>query len=132
MLGARVAAARQFMEPNISSSASAALIPHLRNKGLILFRSQVLLSYQMRRPLQQAALWLCATEHAGPAHWGGDNDGLTEQQLELLTAARKLLRELDVTDDGSDASTAHTHAKLRRCFGRLLVRSERRGGKTRG
>jgi hypothetical protein len=40
MLGARVAAARQLMEPNTSSSsaAGAALIPHLRNKGLILFR----------------------------------------------------------------------------------------------
>lgn len=39
MLGSRVAAARQLMEPSSSSSAAgAALIPHLRNKGLILFR----------------------------------------------------------------------------------------------
>jgi hypothetical protein len=77
-------------------------------------------------------LWLCANEHEEPAgHLPGDGGGLTEQQLELLVAARKLLRELDVADDGSEGNAAHTHAKLRRCFGALLARSERRFGRGR-
>lgn len=35
-----------------SSSRSAALLPHLRNKGLLMFRGHVLLAYGLRRPLQ--------------------------------------------------------------------------------
>ena len=52
LLGARVAAARQLAEPSMRGPANAALLPHLRNKGLLLFRGHVLLAYGLRRPLQ--------------------------------------------------------------------------------
>jgi hypothetical protein len=53
LLGARVAAARQLAEPGLSAGRSTAgLLPHLRNKGLLLFRGHVLLAYGLRRPLQ--------------------------------------------------------------------------------
>jgi hypothetical protein len=52
LLGARVAAARQLAEPGLSGRSTAALLPHLRNKGLLLFRGHVLLVYGLRRPLQ--------------------------------------------------------------------------------
>lgn len=52
LLGARVAAARQLAEPSARGPPNAALLPHLRNKGLLLFRGHVLLAYGLRRPLQ--------------------------------------------------------------------------------
>lgn len=48
--------------------------------------------------------------------------GLSEADLELLTRVRKMLRELDVGDDGSEPAVMHTHGKFRRCFGALLTR----------
>ena len=40
LLGARVTAARQLLGPGCSKRSAAAL-PHLLNKGLLVFRSQV-------------------------------------------------------------------------------------------
>uniref|UniRef100_A0A383VFI4 F-box domain-containing protein n=1 Tax=Tetradesmus obliquus TaxID=3088 RepID=A0A383VFI4_TETOB len=130
-LGARVAAARQLAEPpplssssgggGAGSSVSASAVPQLRNKGLMLFRSHVLLACGLRRPLQQAALWMAATAAVDAAAWRAGG-GLSEADLELLTQVRKMLRELDVGDDGSEPAVMHTHGKFRRCFGALLTR----------
>lgn len=130
-LGARVAAARQLAEPpplssssgggGAGSSVSASAVPQLRNKGLMLFRSHVLLAYGLRRPLQQAALWMAAAAAVDAAAWRAGG-GLSEADLELLTRVRKMLRELDVGDDGSEPAVMHTHGKFRRCFGALLTR----------
>jgi hypothetical protein len=90
-------------------------------------RSHVLLAYGLRRPLQQAALWMGATASVDAAAWRAGG-GLSEGDLELLTRVRKLLRELDVGDDASELRLLHTHAKFRRCFGALLTRERRARG----
>lgn len=62
-----MAAARQLGEAAGGASASsasslggsggnAALLPHLRNKGLLMFRGHVLLAYGLRRLLQVSVL----------------------------------------------------------------------------
>jgi hypothetical protein len=78
----------------------------------------VLLCHALRRPLQQAALWLAAAAAAGGA-------SCSEADLELLVAVRKLLTELDVADGQDEPADQSTHAKFRRCFGALLTRERR-------
>lgn len=89
-------------------------------------RSQVLLCYKLRRPLQQAALWLAAAEASEEAAGWRAGCGLTDADADVLTRVRKLLRELDVGDDASEAVGMQTHSKFRRCYGALLNK-ERRG-----
>ncbi|KAF8063652.1 hypothetical protein HT031_003507 [Scenedesmus sp. PABB004] len=126
LLGARVAAARALQQAEGASrpGAPAASIPHLRDKGVLCFR-WVLLAHGLRRPLAQAGLWLAAGAAAEPAAWRA-GAGLSDADLELLTQLRKLLRELDVADDGSEPPARHTHAKFRRVWGALLTRERRR------
>ncbi|KAG2492544.1 hypothetical protein HYH03_009209 [Edaphochlamys debaryana] len=59
-LAARVEAERQLAGAAARPGEAPLAAPHLTNKGLQLFRSQVVLAYPLRRPLQAAALWLSA------------------------------------------------------------------------
>jgi len=119
-----VAAARQLAEPSATGPPNAALLPHLRNKGLLLFRGHVLLAYGLRRPLQEAALWLAAVAAVDAPAWRAGG-GCSEADLELLLRVRKLLTELDVADGQDEEVVQHTHAKFRRCFGALLTKQRR-------
>lgn len=85
--------------------------PSLYEKGVICFRSQVLLKYGLRRLLQSGYIWLASS----------DANGLTsETEVNLLQSVNHLLQELDVRDDTVSAQ-AFTQTKMRRCFpiGRL-------------
>ncbi|KAG2446330.1 hypothetical protein HXX76_000918 [Chlamydomonas incerta] len=64
-LGARVEAERQLAGAAAAHGEAPLAPPHLTNKGLMAFRSQVLLAYPIRRPLQAAALWLAARAALG-------------------------------------------------------------------
>lgn len=70
---------------------------------------------------------MAATASVDGAGWRA-GWGLSDGDLELLTRVRKLLRELDVGDDGSEPRCMHTHAKFRRCFGALLTKERRSRG----
>ncbi|KAK9811252.1 hypothetical protein WJX72_000646 [[Myrmecia] bisecta] len=69
------------------------------------FRSQVLVAYGLRRPLQ-AALLRGRRAHGQPQSVAG-----------LMCDIRKCLQELDVADDNTQVEAQHTREKLRRCFG---------------
>ncbi|KAI8473342.1 MAG: hypothetical protein J3K34DRAFT_411070 [Monoraphidium minutum] len=131
-LGARVEQARQEMlagpAPRGTGSGVAALtIPHLLNRGLLAFRSGVLLAFGVRRPLQAGLSWLAARSKEG--------DELSGADAALLDRARKLLTECDVWDDVSQAAAGRTHEKFRAAFGALMLRNraaERHGLRERG
>lgn len=92
--------------------------PQLLNRGLLSFRSGVLLAYGVRRPTQSALAWLAARAR------DGDSD-LPPADASLLDRARKMLTELDVYDDGTQPAPAHTHGKFAAAFGALLLRDRR-------
>jgi len=93
--------------------------PHqLLNRGLLGFRSGVLLAFGIRRPLQAALAWLAA--HAKV-------DALAPADAELLERVQKLLTELDVSDDVTQAAVYRTHEKFRAMFGALLLRDRGKG-----
>ncbi|XP_024543701.1 uncharacterized protein LOC112350904 [Selaginella moellendorffii] len=81
--------------------------PTLYSKGVLCFRSQVILSYGLRKLLQAGLLWLSARETEGPA---------TEEDIELLCSLHHLLQVLDVSDDFTLPADSFTQAKFRRCF----------------
>lgn len=80
--------------------------PTLYEKGVICFRSQVLLKYGLRRVLQSGFSWLSLN----------DAGGLTSEiEVELLQSIHHLLQEVDVRDD-SLSPKAFTQTKMWRCF----------------
>ncbi|GBF87701.1 hypothetical protein Rsub_00412 [Raphidocelis subcapitata] len=118
-LGASVERARQEMlagpAPRGGGGGAAPLtIPHLLNRGLLSFRSSVVLAYGIRRPLQSALSWLAAR----------DKEGFDLQPADAATLerAQRMLTELDAYDDASSPPLQHTHEKFRACFGFLLLR----------
>jgi hypothetical protein len=88
--------------------------PQLLNRGLLSFRSAVVLAYGIRRPLQAALCWLAAREKEG--------FDLAPADAATLERAKRMLTELDASDDASAALLQHTHEKFRACFGALLLR----------
>lgn len=80
--------------------------PSLYEKGVICFRSQILLRYGLRRILQSGYTLLTCS----------DANGLTsEYEVDLLQSIQHLLQEVDVSDD-SLSTQPFTQTKLRRCF----------------
>lgn len=97
--------------------------PLLIDAGAICFRSQVLLTYELREPLQTALEWLVAKlqiseECAWQPHAGSST--LTDKESDLLERAQQLLQELDVADDAAQPGIQATQEKLHRCCGVAL------------
>ncbi|KAI5056453.1 hypothetical protein GOP47_0028741 [Adiantum capillus-veneris] len=80
--------------------------PSLYEKGVICFRSQILLRYGLRRVLQSGYTLLTCS----------DANGLTsESEVDLLQSIQHLLQEVDVRDD-TLSRQPFTQTKMRRCF----------------
>jgi hypothetical protein len=94
----------------------------LLNRGLLSFRSGVLLAFGLRRPLQAALAWLRARAKAADA---GAAPPLAPRDADLLDRWRKALTELDVYDDGSQPPGRHTREKFLAAYGALLLRDRR-------
>jgi len=77
--------------------------PTVYQKGLIRFRSAVLLSYRLRGRLQ------AAIEHAAA------DLAASDQTFHTLYCFQQMLEELDVMDDSVSGERA-TQGKLRRCL----------------
>ncbi|KAK3272002.1 hypothetical protein CYMTET_19680 [Cymbomonas tetramitiformis] len=97
--------------------------PLLIEAGAICFRSQVLLTYELREPLQTALEWLVAKlqlseECAWQPYAGGST--LSDKESDLLERAQQLLQELDVADDAAQPGIQATREKLHRCCGVAL------------
>lgn len=81
--------------------------PTVYNKGLISFRSQVVLRYGLRSVLQAGFMYL-TTQHA--------RDCPSDEDMGLLRASHHMLQELDVADDFTLPVKSRTQTKLRQCF----------------
>ncbi|CAM6116399.1 unnamed protein product [Calypogeia fissa] len=81
--------------------------PTVYNKGLICFRSQVVLRYGLRSLLQAGFIYLTTQDGM---------DGTSDQDMDLLRASHHMLQELDVADDFTLPLKNHTQTKLRQCF----------------
>ncbi|KAH7278944.1 hypothetical protein KP509_38G065400 [Ceratopteris richardii] len=80
--------------------------PNLYEKGVICFRSQILLRYGLRRILQSGYSLLTFSDANG---W------TTEREVDCLQSIHHLLQEVDVRDD-TVSSQPFTQTKMRRCF----------------
>ncbi|EFJ50636.1 hypothetical protein VOLCADRAFT_120609 [Volvox carteri f. nagariensis] len=143
-LGARVEAERQLAGAAEVQREAPLAPPHLTNKGLLLFRSQVLLAYPLRRPLQAAALWLSARadqgEEEGSVRAAGGSSGrlggsgFTGSRGGGSGGASAVCGSHGadgpgLSEEHGQLLTAirkppqlHTRQKLQRCFGSLLLR----------
>eukprot|EP00884_Botryococcus_braunii_P001153 jgi/Botrbrau1/11038/Bobra.92_2s0010.2 len=77
--------------------------PSLRELGLLIFRSQVVLAHGIREQLQTSLMMAGLSPMSG--HVAAD-----------VAAAHLLVADLDVPDDAAAPPHHHTQCKLRRCF----------------
>lgn len=89
-----------------SRTTARSTTPTVYEKGVISFRSQILVKYGLRRVLQSGFSFLSAHDANGLA---------SELEVELLRSIYHLLQELDVRDD-TLSPKSFTQAKLWHCF----------------
>ncbi|KAG0563386.1 hypothetical protein M758_8G025700 [Ceratodon purpureus] len=89
-------------------SNALATTPTVYGKGIICFRSQVILKYGVRSLLQATWSGLASAKRSGIA---------SDNQLDLFRSADHLFQETSVLDDLTLSPTTFTQQKLRRCFG---------------
>ncbi|CAI5484570.1 unnamed protein product [Closterium sp. Yama58-4] len=102
--------------------------PTVYDKGVISFRSNVLLAFGLRRQIQEALLVLIDAAHAAfytPTRAASAATAVatvpeTANLVPLLKQIKHLFQELDVADDATLPTITHTQAKFRRCFCILL------------
>eukprot|EP00241_Pyramimonas_parkeae_P015877 CAMPEP_0114319408 /NCGR_PEP_ID=MMETSP0059-20121206/25224_1 /TAXON_ID=36894 /ORGANISM="Pyramimonas parkeae, Strain CCMP726" /LENGTH=460 /DNA_ID=CAMNT_0001446411 /DNA_START=116 /DNA_END=1497 /DNA_ORIENTATION=+ len=89
--------------------------PRVIDYGAICFRTQVLLSYQLRGCLQHSIEWLAASVAAADeVGWANCDRVLSEGDLNTFIRCQKLLQELDVADDA--ARSEKSQDRMRVCF----------------
>lgn len=126
LLGDRVAVERALTAAGGQGGPhDAQPIAPLLNKGLMIFREQVLLAPCLRRRLQHAALWLGAAAAADGEAWRSGG-GLSDADLATLLTLRKMLTQLDVADDGSAPSARRSRQRFRDVFADPLLGGDRR------
>ena len=86
---------------------------------LLVLDVQVMLSYNLRRRLQAALLATAA-----------DPEWATQHSMPSMHSVRSMLEELDVQDDATQPSAAHTRRKFRRVFGLQPAADELRLGES--
>ncbi|CAK9197516.1 unnamed protein product [Sphagnum troendelagicum] len=84
-----------------------AATPTVYEKGVICFRSQVVLKYGLRSILQSVFHGLIDASA---------NESASDTEIDLLRSLFHLLQELDVPDDLTLPHRSFTRQKLRRCF----------------
>lgn len=92
-------------------ATSISATPTLYDKGIISFRSHVLLGFGLRRSLQAGLSSLSFSDSRGLS---------SEKETSLLKSIRHLYQELDLTDDSTGPPRSFSQQKFRRCF-RVLV-----------
>eukprot|EP00850_Spirogloea_muscicola_P020674 SM000223S07302 [mRNA] locus=s223:55417:57097:- [translate_table: standard] len=87
--------------------AGVSATPTVFDKGMTCFRSNVLLSYGLRRRLQESLSWLTIVDTMGDA---------SDVEVDILIKGRRVYQELDVLDDFTLPKVTFTQEKLQRCF----------------